>query len=101
MTAELWVALAVAFVAGQGFGKLVDMIGGWVTKATRKRRTEVDRISEVAVDAQARARVAEAQAKTAARRERIAVEHAHEVRVIAVQAGVPSSQLPVLDFKDK
>lgn len=93
MTAEQWVTVAVAFVAGQGFGKLVEMIGGWLAGTTSRRRSEVDRIS-------ARLTEAQAQAKVSARRERIATEHAHEVRVLALQAGVPSSKMPVLDFKD-
>lgn len=100
MTPEQWVTVAVAFVAGQGFAKLIEMIGSlWAGTASR-RRSEVDRISAVATEAQAQVKVYEAQAKIAARRERIAVEHAHEVRVIALQAGVPSAKLPVLDFKD-
>lgn len=93
MTAEQWVAVAVAFVAGQGFGKLVEIIGGWLVGTTSRRRSEVDRISALLTETQA-------QAKMSARRERIATEHAHEVRVLALQAGVPSSQMPALDFKD-
>lgn len=93
MTPEQWVTVAVAFVAGQGFSKLIEIIGGLVTKTASKRRTEVDRISAIATEAQARVKVAE-------RRERIAIEHAHEVRVLALQAGIPSSELPALDFRD-
>ena len=93
MTAEQWVTVAVAFVAGQGFGKLVEMIVGWLVGTTSRKRSEVDRISMLLAEAQA-------QAKVAARRERIATEHAHEVRVLALQAGVPSSKMPVLNFKD-
>lgn len=93
MTAELWVAVAVAFVAGQGFSKLIEMIGSWWAGTASRRRSEVDRISKLLTEAQA-------QAKVSARRERIATEHAHEVRVLALQAGVPSSKMPVLDFKD-
>ena len=81
-----WVTLAVAFVGGTGFAKLVGVIGDRWRGATERRRAEVDRMAKQLKDSQ--------------RRERIATEHAHEVRVLALQAGVPSSKLPVLDFRD-
>lgn len=81
-----WVPIAVAFAGGTALAKLIDVIYDRVKGATERRRTEVDRIAK--------------QMKDARRRERLAVEHAHEVRVIALRAGVPSSDLPVLDFRD-
>ena len=93
MTPEQLVSIAVAFVAGQGFSKLIEMVAGWWSQSTSRKRSEVDRISQLLTEAQA-------QAKVSARRERIATEHAHEVRVLALQAGVPSSKMPVLDFRD-
>ena len=38
------------------------------------------------------------QLKDAQRRERLAIEHAHEMRVIALRAGVASVDMPLLDF---
>lgn len=81
-----WVPIAVAFAGGTALAKIIDVIYDRVKGATERRRTEVDRMAKQLKDAQ--------------RRERIATEHAHEVRVLALRAGVPSSDMPVLDFKD-
>lgn len=81
-----WVSLAVAFAGGTALAKIVDVLYDRWKGVTERRRSEVDRIAK--------------QLKDARRRERIAVEHAHEVRVIALQAGVSSAKLPVLDFQD-
>ena len=82
-----WVPIAVAFAGGTALTKLVDVVYDRWKGATEQRRTEVDRMAR--------------QVKDARRRERIAVEHAHEVRVVALRAGVPSSGLPVLDFGER
>lgn len=81
-----WVPIAVAFAGGTALAKIIDVIYDRVKGATERRRTEVDRMAK--------------QLKDSRRRERIATEHAHEVRVIALQAGVPSASMPVLDFRD-
>lgn len=81
-----WVPLAVAFAGGTALTKIIDVIYDKAKGASERRRSEVDRMAKQLKDAQ--------------RRERIATEHAHEVRVLALQAGVPSSKLPVLDFRD-
>lgn len=81
-----WVPVAVAFAGGTALAKIIDVIYDRVKGATERRRTEVDRMARQLKDAQ--------------RRERIATEHAHEVRVIALRAGVPSADLPLLDFRD-
>lgn len=93
MTIEHWVAVGVAFVAGQGFVKLVEIIAGWLSKTTQRKRSEVDRMAELAREAEARARVS-------ARRERLATEWGHRNAVLAIRAGVPEDQMPTLDFKD-
>ena len=93
MTAELWVALAVAFVAGNGFGKLLEIVSGWWSSSTTRKRSEVDRMSALLTEADARARVS-------ARRERLATEWGHRNAVLAIRAGVPEEHMPVLDFKD-
>lgn len=81
-----WVPIAVAFAGGTALTKLIDVVYDKLKGATERRRTEVDRIAKQLKDAQ--------------RRERLAIEHAHEVRVIALRAGVPSAAMPVLDFRD-
>lgn len=81
-----WVPIAVAFAGGTALTKLIDVVYDKLKGATERRRTEVDRIAK--------------QLKDARRRERLAVEHAHEVRVLALRAGVPSAAMPVLDFRD-
>ena len=81
-----WVPVAVAFAGGTALAKIIDVIYDRVKGATERRRTEVDRMARQLKDAQ--------------RRERIATEHAHEVRVIALRAGVASADLPLLDFRD-
>lgn len=81
-----WVPIAVAFAGGTALTKLIDVVYDKLKGATERRRTEVDRIAKQLKDAQ--------------RRERLAIEHAHEVRVIALRAGVPSTAMPVLDFRD-
>ena len=86
MTWADWVPLAIAFAGGTALTKIIDVIYDKAKGASERRRTEVDRMARQLKDAQ--------------RRERIATEHAHEVRVLALQAGVPSSKLPVLDFRD-
>lgn len=96
-----WVTVAVAFVGGTGFAKLVEVVGDRWRGATERRRAEVDRIAAQMSAAVARADAAVAERDNARRRERIATEHAHELRVLVLQAGVPSSQLPVLDFRDE
>ena len=81
-----WVPVAVAFAGGTALAKIIDVIYDRMKGATERRRTEVDRMAKQLKDSQ--------------RRERIATEHAHEVRVIALRAGVPSADLPLLDFRD-
>lgn len=82
-----WVPIAVAFAGGTALAKLIDVLYDRWKGVTDRRRSEVDRIAKQLNDAQ--------------RRARIAVEHAHEVRVIALRAGVPSSEMPVLSFTEK
>lgn len=93
MTAALWVALAVAFISGGGVFKSYDAIKGLVSSRSSQRRSEVDRMSELLADAEARARVA-------ARRERIATEWGHRNAVLAIRAGVPEAEMPILNFQD-
>ena len=81
-----WVPIAVAFAGGTALTKLIDVVYDKLKGATERRRTEVDRIAK--------------QLKDARRRERLAIEHAHEVRVLALRAGVASAEMPVLDFRD-
>lgn len=108
------VAIAVAFVGGGGFTKLVEIIGDKRRGATEKRRAEIDAMATqlaaafIARDAayaeRDRAledrRGALAREDRSARRERMALEHAHELRSQLLQAGVPSSVLPVFDLGD-
>lgn len=93
MTAEQWVALAVAFVAGQGFGKLIEIVTGWWSNSTKRKRSEVDRMSALLAEAEARAKVA-------GRRERLATEWGHRNAIIAIRAGVPEADMPILNFRD-
>lgn len=81
-----WVPIAVAFAGGTALAKIIDVIYDRVKGATERHRTEVNQMAKQLEDSQ--------------RRERIATEHAHEVRVIALRAGVSSADLPVLDFRD-
>ena len=81
-----WVPIAVAFAGGTALTKLIDVVYDKLKGATERRRTEVDRIAKQLRDAQ--------------RRERLAIEHAHEMRVIALRAGVASADMPMLDFRD-
>lgn len=81
-----WVPIAVAFAGGTALTKLIDVVYDKLKGATERRRTEVDRIAKQLKDAQ--------------RRERLAIEHAHEMRVIALRAGVASVDMPLLDFRD-
>lgn len=93
MTAELWVAIAVAFIAGQGFREIIVIVSGWWSNSTKRKRSEVDRMSALLTEADARAKVS-------ARRERLATEWGHRNAVLAIRAGVPEEHMPVLDFKD-
>lgn len=88
-----WVVIAVAFVGGQGFGKVLEIFRDWRTGRTRAQRAEVDRMAKHLAEANARVRVAE-------RRERLATEWGHKNAVLAIRMGVPESAMPVLDFRD-
>lgn len=91
--AAWWVPIAVAFMMGGGFKVVIEMISGWWTKQTGKRRSEVDRMAKLLAEAEAARKVAE-------RRERIATEWGHLNRVAAISAGVHPSELHELDFRD-
>lgn len=88
-----WVVIAVAFVGGQGFGKMVDIFKDWRTGRAASRRAEVDHMATLLAEAEARVTVAE-------RRSRIATELMHETRVVALSLGAKSADLPPVDFKD-
>lgn len=88
-----WVPLGVAFLAGGGFKTITDIVRDWWTKASGKRRAEVDRMATLLTEEQAARKVAE-------RRERIATEWGHANRVAAIKAGCEISNLPDLNFKD-
>lgn len=88
-----WVVIAVAFVGGQGFAKVLEMIKDWRAGRTAARRNEVDRMATLLAEADARATVAERQA-------RIATENMHETRVIALRLGAKSADLPPVYFKN-
>lgn len=87
----LAVTVAAAFVGGTGFSKLIEVaVDRWKGR-TEKRRTEIDRMSKQlseALDAEDRA----------ARRVRITLEHASELRRMLLDRGVTSAELPVLDL---
>lgn len=82
-TLQALVPIAVALATGTAIPKLLDVIADW----RRSRRTHKPNL--------------ETRIERAERRMRIAIEWGHENRVAAIKAGVPSSELPVLDFKDK
>lgn len=88
-----WVALAVAFVGGQGFSKALEIFKDWRTGRSQEKRAEVDRMARHLAEANARVRVAE-------RRERIATEWGHRNAVLAIRAGVLQADMPELDFRD-
>lgn len=77
-----WVPLAVAFASGHALPKLLDVFNEWRKDRRHSKPNYEDR------------------AERAERRARIAVEWGHENRVAAIRAGVPSKDLPVLDFKE-
>lgn len=76
------VPIAVALATGTAIPKMLDVYMEW----RRDRRNK--------------AQSAETRVERAERRMRIAIEWGHENRVAAIKAGVPSRDLPVLDFKD-
>lgn len=83
---ETLIPIAVAFAGGSAFAKIVEVVAdNWKGSAGR-RRSEVDRIAKHLSDAR--------------RRERIATEWGHRNAVLAIRAGVPEKEMPVLDFKD-
>ena len=81
-----WVPILVALAGGSALTKIIDVVYDRARGATERRRAEVDRMARQLKDAQ--------------RRERIAIEHAHEMRVIALSAGVSSTDMPILNFRD-
>ncbi len=85
------VALAVAFVGGSAFAKIVEIVGDRWRGATERRRAEVDAIARQLAEAEA----AEAEA---ARDRRIALELLSATRRIALDHGVPLSDLPPVDL---
>lgn len=93
MEGSVGALLAVAFVSGGGVLKAVEMVRDGHAGRTARRRAEVDHMAKLLAEAEARVRVAE-------RRERIATVWGHQNEVLAAKAGVPASDMPVLDFKD-
>lgn len=93
MEGSVWALLAVAFVSGGGLLKAAEMVRDGFAGRIDRRRSEVDHMAKLLAEAEARARVAE-------RRERIATVWGHQNEVLAAKAGVPASEMPVLDFKD-
>lgn len=83
----LLVAVAVAFIGGNGFAKILEIVSDNIRGATSKRRAEVDRMAR--------------QLRNAQRRERLATEWGHKNAVLAIRAGVTDDKLPVLDFRDE
>ena len=83
-TLQSLVPVAVALATGTALPKLIDVFNEW----RRDRRREADPAA------------VESRIDRAERRMRIAIEWGHENRVAAIKAGVPSSELPVLDFRD-
>lgn len=81
-TLQTLVPIAVALATGTALPKLLDIFNEW----RKDRRTDTITV--------------ETRVERAERRMRIAIEWGHENRVAAIKAGVPSSDLPVLDFKD-
>lgn len=81
-----WVPVAVAFAGGTGLAKIIDVLLDRWKGSTDRRRNEVDRIAR--------------QLRVASRRERIAVEWGHRNAVLAIRAGVPEKDMPVLNFQD-
>lgn len=83
---ELWVPIIVAAISGGALLELIKTAVGWFFGRGKERAAEVDRLSK--------------QLRDAMRRERIATEWGHRNAVLAIRAGVPEDQMPVLDFKD-
>lgn len=87
------VTLAVAFVGGSGFTKLLEVLGDRWRGATERRRAEVDA-------AAAEARAARVAADEAVRERRIALELLSATRRVALDHGVPWSALPPVELGD-
>ena len=79
---QVMVPVTVALATGTAIPKLLDVFNDW----RKERRSSAESV--------------ETRIERAERRMRIAIEWGHENRVAALKAGVPSSKLPVLDFKD-
>lgn len=94
------VGLAVAFVGGQGFGKIVDILFDMAKGASGRRRAEVDSAAKVAGAAKAEAVVANALAEDAIRDRRIALELLSATRRIALDHGVPLGDLPKVKLEE-
>ena len=75
-------------LAGGAAGvELIRAVIGGITGSMRRRRAEVDRKETERAAEEARADEAE-------RRLRIVTEHAHTVRVAAIQGGIPIPEFP-------
>jgi hypothetical protein len=101
------VAIAVAFVGGQGFAKLVDFLSDQIKGASGRRRTEVDAAAKVAENAKAETITAKAETAQALDRledaltdRRVTLELLSATRRIALDYGVPFEKLPAVELGD-
>lgn len=92
------VGLAVAFISGQGFGKIVEILGDRWKGATARRRAEVDEATRLTREAEAKAAAAAVLAEDALRDRRITLELLSATRRVALDHGVPLAALPPVDL---
>lgn len=101
------VAVLVALAGGAGGAELIRAVREWRAGVAGRHQRELLRLGDQLAntekhrnDLQRERDAAIKAVRVAERRERLATEWGHRNAIIAIRAGVPEEQMPVLNFRD-